>query len=226
MGIRIILAEDHGLIREGIFSMFEKNKDYDVISMAKNGREAVRQVRDLKPDIVIMDISMPELNGIEATRIIKSEFPSVEVIALSAHCDKSHIMQMLKAGARGYILKDSVFEELVMAVCQVYGGEIFLGRLVSEIVVKDYISIVTEAKTGCLDGLTSREREVLQLIAEGNKTSNIAKELNVSVKTVETHRQRIMKKLNIFSVANLTRVAIMEGLTTLDITFKMENFQS
>ena len=221
MGIKIILAEDHGLIREGIFSMFEKKNEYDVIAMAKNGREAVRHVRALLPDIVIMDISMPELNGIEATRIIKSEFPTVEIIALSAHCDKSTIMKMLKAGARGYILKDSIFEELARAVHQVYHGEVFLGRMVSDIVVKDYISIVDDEATGCLGELTSREREVLQLIAEGNKTSSIAMALNVSVKTVETHRQRIMKKLNIFSVANLTRFAVKEGLTTLEITPKM-----
>ena len=223
MGIKIILAEDHNLIREGIYSMFEKKHEYDIIAMAKNGREAVRLVRLRQPDIVIMDISMPELNGIEATRIIRSEFPSVNIVALSAHCDKSNIMQMLKAGARAYLLKDSLFEELEQAIQKVYSGEVFLGHLVSEIVINDYIAIVGNEETGCLSELTSREREVLQLIAEGNKTSRIAAELNVSVKTIETHKQRIMKKLNIFSISNLTRVAILEGLTSLEIVYKNNN---
>ncbi len=191
--------------------------------MAKNGREAVRHVRKYEPDIVIMDISMPELNGVEATRIIKSEFPSVKIIGLSAHCEKSYIIQMLKAGAMGYVLKDSVFEELSTAVNQVYNGEVFLGKVVSDVVVKDYIFAISAKDTDRTQVLTSREREVLQLIVEGNKTSHIAAILNVSVKTVETHRQRIMKKLNIFNIADLTRLAIKEGLTSLDFHYKNEN---
>ncbi len=223
MSIRIILAEDHGIIREGIFSMFEKKEEFTVIAMAKNGREAVRLVRTHNPDIVIMDVSMPELNGIDATQIIKSEFPSVGIIALSAHSEITFITHMLRAGARGYVLKDCAFEDLSNAVQAVHRGEIFLGKRVSGVVVQDYISTLSDENQDRTKNLTAREREVLQLIAEGYKTKHIASELNVSVKTVETHRQHIMKKLELYNIADLTRIAIKEGLTSLDFFNKKNN---
>lgn len=216
MTIKILLADDHRIIREGIFSMLKKVDGFKVVGMADNGREAVQLTRKHFPDIVVMDISMPWLNGIEATRIIKSEFPTVDVIALSVHCEKRFIIGMLRAGATGYLIKNCIFEELTEAIQSVYAGEIFLGATISDVVARDYISLITVKDEGSISQLTSREREVLQLIAEGNRTREIAEVLSLSIKTIETHRRRIMKKLSLSTVADLTRFAIREGLVALD----------
>jgi len=176
----------------------------------------VTLVREFTPHVVIMDVNMPDLNGIEATRQILSEYPEMKVIALSMHADRRFVINMLKAGAHGYLLKDCAFEELAQAIRLVMGNKTYLSPGVAEIVVKDYVHRVPGPAQTAFSVLTAREREVLQLMAEGKSTSQIAELLHISVKTVETHRQQIMHKLGMRSVAELTKYAIREGLTSLE----------
>ncbi len=215
MSIKIVLADDHQVLREGICSLLEKQGNLEVVAQADNGRTAVRLVRDLQPDIVIMDIAMPDLNGIEATRQIRAESPDVKVIALSMHSDRRFVAEMLKAGASGYLLKNSAFQQLTSSIRAVMEGRNYLCPEIGEIVVDDYIKKLSANETSGVSPLSPREREVLQLIAEGNSTKEIASNLSVSVKTADTHRQQIMKKLNCRSVAELTKYAIREGITPL-----------
>ncbi len=215
MSIKILIADDHQIIRDGLASLLEKQKDMRVIGQAANGRKALRMAVELKPDIVVMDISMPNLNGMEATRQLFNECPETRVIALSMHSDKRFVAGMLKAGARGYLLKNSAFDELIKAAHSVMAGEIYLSPKITAAVINDYIQINREENPVGLDALSSRERETLQLLAEGKTTKQIAGELFISVKTVETHRQNIMKKLDIYSVADLVKFAVREGLTSL-----------
>jgi DNA-binding NarL/FixJ family response regulator len=215
MSIRILLAEDHTIVREGLRSLIEKEPDMEIVGEAEDGRTALELVRELSPDIVIMDITMPSLNGVEATRHITSEFHQVKVIALSIHSNRRFVTDMLGAGAVGYILKECLFDELVQAIQAVYAGNSYLSPRITSIVVEDYIKRLTIVAESPLSTLTSREREVLQLVAEGKSTKQIALELHVSTKTVEATRRRIMQKLDIHSVAELTRYAVREGLTPL-----------
>ena len=216
MGVRIILADDHNIVREGLRSLIEKELGMDVIGEADNGRSAVKLVGNLMPDLVIMDVSMPDLNGIEATRQISSDYPQVKVLALSMHSDKRFVAGILQAGASGYLLKDCAIEEMVRAIRAIMDGGIYLSPAVAGPVVQDlFRKLPSEAYTA-MAVLTKREREVLQLVAEGLATKKIAERLNVSVKTVETHRRQVMEKLNIHSVAALTKYAIREGLTALE----------
>jgi DNA-binding NarL/FixJ family response regulator len=187
----------------------------EVIAEADNGRATVRLARELLPDLVIMDIGMPDLNGIDATRQITAELPKVKVIALSMHSDRRFVVQMFKAGASGYLLKDCAFEELTRAVCAVQKNQTYLSPAVAGPVMEDYIHQLSGGESG-FSVLSPREREVLQLLAEGKSTKEVAAVLCVSVKTVETHRQQIMSKLNLQSIAELIKYAIREGLTTLD----------
>lgn len=217
MSIRIILAEDHRITREGLVSMLNDQPDMEVIGEAENGREAVRLAQDLSPNLVIMDVTMPDLNGIDATRIITSGADKIKVIALSMYSDKQFVQGMIQAGASGYLLKDCAFEELVSAIRAIMQGNTYLSPGVAGIVVQDYLTKLSSDKSSATSVLTAREREVLQLIAEGNSTKAIASRLNVSVKTVETHRRQMMEKLGIFSIAELTKYAIREGLTSLHI---------
>jgi DNA-binding NarL/FixJ family response regulator len=180
-----------------------------------DGRTAVQLARKLVPDVVIMDISMPDLNGIEATRQVVSAAAGVKVIGLSMHSDKKFISEMLAAGASGYLLKDCAFEELADAVRTVHSNQVFLSKMITSIVVEDYVRQLANGKESYVSVLSVREKEVLQLVAEGQNTKEIASRLDVSVKTVETHRQRIMAKLDLHSVAELTQYAIREGLTQL-----------
>jgi DNA-binding NarL/FixJ family response regulator len=189
----------------------------EVVGEAENGREAVRLARELSPDLVIMDVTMPDLNGIDATRIITSGSNNTKVIALSMYSDKQFVQGMIQAGASGYLLKDCAFEELVSAIQAVIQGDTYLSPGIAGIVVQDYLTKLTTDRSSADTVLTNREREVLQLIAEGNSTKEIAARLTVSVKTVETHRRQIMEKLGIFSIAELTKYAIREGLTSLHI---------
>ncbi len=215
MGIKIILADDHKIIREGLRALLEKEPDMEVVGEANDGIATVRLTKNLNPDIVIMDIGMPDMNGIEATRQIISETKGVKVIALSMHSDRRFVLQMLKAGASGYLLKDSAFEELALAIKTVMLGQPYLSPKITDVVIKEYIISMPENEETVFTKITAREREVLQLIAEGKSTKQIASFLNVSVKTIETHRQQIMEKLNIHSIAELTKYAIREGIASL-----------
>lgn len=215
MTTRIILADDHKIMREGLRALLEKQTDFEVIDEAENGLDAVQLTKRLRPNIVIMDIGMPGLNGIEATRRIAADVPSTKVIALSMHSDKRFVIEMLKAGVSAYLLKDSASEELTSAIRTVLSGKPYLSPRITDVVLKDYLSTLSTKEPSAFTLLTPREREVLQLIAEGKTTKEIATALFVSVKTVETHRQQLMEKLNLRSVAELTKYAIREGLTSL-----------
>jgi two-component system response regulator NreC len=216
MRTKIILADDHKIIREGLRSLIEKQPDMEVIAEAQDGLMTVNLVQKLKPDVVIMDIGMPEMNGIDATTKITTEYKTVKVIALSMHSDRRFVMQMLKAGAAGYLLKDSAFEELVSAIHAVITKQHYLSQKITDVVVQEYLQNLPRNESTVFTVLTAREREVLQLIAEGKSTKQTASVLNVSVKTIETHRQQIMEKLDMHSIAQLTKYAIREGLTSLE----------
>lgn len=214
--MRILLADNHKLFCEGLRVLLEKQSHMEIVGEANNGRMAVRLCRELTPDLVVMDVGMPELNGIEATRQIKSEMPEVKVLAVSMHADRQYVAGMLSAGASGYVLKDSAFTELNEAIRIVTRGGRYLSPSVVDIVVEDYAHRLSPVLGSALEKLSLREREVLQMIAEGYATGDIAEQLNVSRKTIETHRKNIMGKLELKSVAELTKFAIREGLTSLD----------
>ena len=217
MSTRILLAEDHAIVREGLRSLLEKQTDMEIIGETEDGRKAFDLVKELMPDIVIMVISMPSLNGIDATRQITSEFPDVKVIALSIHANRRFVTDMLSAGAAGYILKECMFDELVRAIKTVVTNGSYLGSKITGVVIEDYVKrLATTAETP-LSTLTSREREVLQLVAEGKSTKQIAMALHVSTKTIEANRRQIMLKLDIHSIAELTKYAVREGLTSLEL---------
>ncbi len=215
MAIKVLIADDHQIVRQGLRTLLEREPDLEVVAEAENGRSTVRLVRERHPEVVIMDVAMPDLNGIEATRQIISEMPKVKVIALSMYADRRFVSNMLKAGASGYLLKDCASEELVRAIRVVLAHKTFLSPGVADIVVKDYVQTPLGPEASVFNILSNREREVLQLMAEGKSTNQIAELLHVSVKTVETHRQQMMQKLKMHSVAELTKYAIREGLTTL-----------
>ena len=215
MSIRILLADDHAIVRQGLSSLIEKQSDMEVVAGAEDGRRAFGLVRELVPDIVIMDISMPNLNGVEATSEIVREFPKVKVIALSIHSNRPFVADMLKAGASGYVLKECLFDELVEAIRVVAGGGTYLSPRISGVIVDDYVRRLSAADDSPLAALTTREREVLQLLAEGKTVKRIALELYVSTKAIEANRRRIMLKLGIDNIAELTKYAIREGLTSL-----------
>ena len=217
MSIRILIADDHRVVREGLRSLLEKQANMSVVGEASDGREAIQLARKLEPDIVIMDISMPELNGIEATRQVTSEIPGIKVIALSMHSEERFITEMFKAGASGYLLKDCAFKELIIAIRAIIENQTYLPPQVAGIVVNGFVNPQISEHSHAFSKLTEREREVLQLIAEGKSTKEIASILNVSVKTADAHRQRIMKKLDMRSVAELTKYAIREGITSLEV---------
>ena len=213
MSVRIIIADDHKIMRDGLRNMPDKETGMEVVAEAKNGREALRLAEQLRPDILIMDISMDDLNGIDATRALIAKGLGTKVIALSMHADKRFVAGMFEAGAMAYLLKDCSYDELLQAVRQVLAGRTYLCSMISGVVIRDYIQRMRRNETSVL---SPREKEILQLMAEGSTTKRIADQLKVSVKTVETHRQHIMEKLNIFSIAELTKYAIKEGITSLD----------
>jgi DNA-binding NarL/FixJ family response regulator len=215
MAIGVLLADDHKIVREGLRTLIEKQPDIEVVAEAEDGPTAVRLACELTPQVVIMDISMPGLNGVDATRQILEQSPEVRVIALSMHRDRRFILEMLKAGALGYLLKNCAFEEISHAIRTVAAGGTYLSSTISDIVVKDYVRRQTEGERSVYTVLTAREREVLQLVAEGHSTKEIAFRLRLSIKTVETHRQQIMSKLDIHTIAELTKYAVREGITTL-----------
>ena len=216
MSVRILLADDHTIIRQGLHSLLEKEADMEVVGEAEDGRKTLQLVRRLAPDIVVMDITMPNLNGVDAAHEIVSEFPQIKVIALSIHSHRHFVAGMLKAGASGYVLKECVFDEFVQAIRTVASGGTYLSPRIAGVVVEDYVEHLTATVDSSLAKLTDREHEVLQLLAEGRSTKQIALELHVSPKTIESNRHNIMEKLDIHSVAELTKYAIREGLTSLE----------
>ena len=221
MPYRILLADDHKIIRDGLRSLLEKETDMVVAGDAENGRKALQLTRKLNPDVVIMDVSMPDLNGMDAARQILGEHPGVKVVALSMHSEKQYVEGMLKAGVSGYLLKDTAFEELVKAIRVVCSGKKYLSPDITDIVLQDYLHPAATTDDQPAISLTTREREVLQLIAEGRATREIADKLHISVKTVETHRKNIMEKLGLRTVAELTKYAVREGITSLAINFSL-----
>jgi DNA-binding NarL/FixJ family response regulator len=215
MTIKILLVDDHKLIREGLCAVIKEQPNMTVVAEADNGRTAVQLAAKFSPNIIVMDISMPGLNGIEATRQIRACGDNSKVIALSMHAGRRTILEMLKAGASGYLLKDCAFDEVINAIEMVASNCTYLSPQITDVFVKDYISRISEEELSTVSILTAREREVLQLLAEGKKTKDIASVLQVSIKTAEFHRQQIMEKLNIHSIAELIKFAIREGLTEL-----------
>ncbi len=213
MTIKILIADDHKIIRDGLCSLIEKQKNMKVIAQATNGREAVQLAHEKNPDVVIMDLSMPELNGIDATSEIIGSVPGCKVIILSMHTGKSFIIGALEAGATGYLPKESAFQDLIQALNAVCSGQTYLSPQVAHVVVTDYKKQMFSSKPD--KTLTTKEREVTQLIAEGYSTKEIAERLFISVKAVEARRRRIMEKLEVNTVADITKYAIREGLTEL-----------
>ena len=203
MATKVLLVDDHKIMREGISALLRKYSEFEVVGQAADGRQALELSSELKPDIVIMDIGMPNLNGVDATRQLLSIDPTIKVMALSTHSDGAIVAKIIKAGAKGYILKESAFEELIEGLNTVQDGKTFLCKKISKVVFSEYVGMVTSPRTMPADRLTGREREVLQLVAEGHTT-----------KTIDSHREHIMEKLDIRNIAGLTKYAIREGLTS------------
>ena len=213
--MRVVLADDHTLVRAGIRALLEKLPDVHVVAEASDGREAVHLVTTTQPDVVLMDIAMPGLNGLEATRRLVKEFPAIRVLILSMHKNEEYVWQALRAGAVGYLLKDADLAELALAITAVTRGETYLSPPISKHVIREYVQRVGGEETG-LEQLTPRQREILQLIAEGHTTKMIAQRLGLSVKTVETHRVQMMERLDIHDIAGLVRYAIRMGVVLPD----------
>ncbi len=211
--IRVVLADDHRLVREALRAVLERERDIVIVGEAADGRDAFKQVREMRPDVVVLDVAMPESNGIEAAARIRAMHPAVKILALSAHTDKRYVLEMLNGGAAGYLTKSAAGHELVAAIRTVAGGGCYLSPELAGAVVEG----VRETRRGAAGPrpLGRREREVLQLIAEGHRSAEIAERLFISPATVEAHRRNIMRKLDLHSVAELTRFALREGLTSL-----------
>jgi DNA-binding NarL/FixJ family response regulator len=216
MAIRVLLADDHQLLRQCLRAMLAADAEIEIIGEAENGRLAVELARQLTPDVVVMDVSMPDLNGVDATQQVKARMPGVQVLALSAHSDRRFVTSILAAGALGYILKDCAFDELRLAIHTVARKQVYLSPAIAGVVVENSLGLAPANGASAGTALTPRHREVLQLLAEGLSTKQIAVRLHVSAKTVETHRTALMKRLNCQSVADLTKYAIREGLTSVD----------
>ena len=215
--IRVLLAEDHTIVRKGLRSLLDAEADIQVVGEAENGREAIDKVEQLLPDIVVMDITMPGLNGLEATRQIKKRFPDVQILILTVHTSEEYVLQILRAGASGYLVKQAAPTELISAIQAASRGEAFLSPTISKKVVEDYVQRAgVTVESDSFQKLTAREREVLQLIAEGYSTREIAEQLHISIKTAETHRAHLIEKLGIHSTAELTQYAIRKGVISLD----------
>ena len=214
MALRIIIADDHRLIRQGLKSLLE-SQGFEVVGEAEDGRSAVKLVKKLDPNAVIIDISMPELNGIEATRQIQHETPQVKVIVLSMRSDRQAVLAAFAAGTSGYLLKESAFEEMVIAIKVALEGRTYLSPAIAHVLVRESIEQWSVSTEPMGRGISSREREILQLVAEGRSSKEMAESLYVSVKTIETHRKQIMNKLNLHSIAELTKYAVREGVTSL-----------
>lgn len=215
MTIKILLADDHRMVRQGLKLLLERHSQMKVVAEAEDGLTAVRLAREHGPQVAIIDVSMPGLNGIEATRKILAHCPGTKVIGLSMYSDRRYVIEMLRSGALGYILKDSAFDELVQAISTVMENQTYLSARIADVIIKDYIKGVEGSKASAFSKLTNREREVLQQLAEGRSTKQIAAQMDLSIKTVETYRKKIMDKLHLYSLAELTKYAVREGITSL-----------
>jgi DNA-binding NarL/FixJ family response regulator len=213
--IRLLLVDDHWLVRASLKSLLEDFTGVEVVAEASNGREALEQITQHRPDMILMDISMPELNGVEATRRIVDQYPTVRVVVLSMHAGEEHVLRALQAGASGYVLKGSAPRELELAIDAVARGQIFLSPAISRHIMEIYLNRSAD-KSSVLDQLTPRQREILQLIAEGHSSKQIAQMLDTSVKTIESHRASLMERLDIHDIAGLVRYAVRNGLVSSD----------
>ena len=215
--IKVLLADDHTIVRKGLLSLLLDHEDIDVVGEAHDGRDAIKQVEQLQPDVVVMDITMPLLNGLEATRQIKHRWPNIQVVILTVHTAEEYIFRILQTGASGYVVKQAAPSELIMAIHAAHAGESFLSPSISQTVIQEYI---TRARlTSCedsFDTLTERECEIIQLLAEGHTSRDIAEMLVISIKTVETHRGNLMRKLSIDNLADLTKYAFRKGIIPLE----------
>ena len=216
MHTRIILADDHRILREGIASLLGKDPDFEIVAQAGDGAEAVRLARELQPNLVITDISMPGLNGIETIRQLLDEVPGAKAVCLSVHDERRLVAAVMDAGAAGYLLKDCATEELMRAVRTVLANQVYISPRIAGVLMQDYRERRSRLQTSAFTELSAREREVVQLIAEGNSTRCIAERLHVSAKTIGTHREHALMKLNLNGTAQLTLYALREGLTSLD----------
>jgi two-component system, NarL family, response regulator NreC len=217
MAIRVLLADDHTVVRYGVAKSIQHEDDMEVVGQVKDGLSAIEMVREILPDVVLMDISMPDVNGIDATREITRDFPAVKVIALSMHTARKFVREMFTAGASGYLLKDCEFDELANAIRTVVSGKSYLSPEITDVVVDSYVKSSGDGDSSAFSALTRRERQVLQLLAEGQTTKQTGMKLHISPKTVEAHRLRVMEKLGLDNVAQLTKYAIQEGLTTSEL---------
>lgn len=214
--MRVVIADDHGIVREGLRSLLDKQPDVEVVGEGDDGQTAVQLTDSLCPDIVIMDMSMPNLNGIEATRLILKQNPATRVIILSMHSDRQIVKETLEAGASAYVQKTHLFDEMRRALETVMEGGRYLSPRITDVIIDDYVGQSAEGEPGEVIKLTSRERRIVQMVAEGKTVKEIARILHISPKTADTNRRQIMNKLNISSVAELTKYALREGLTSLE----------
>ncbi len=216
MAVRILLVDDHKMFRQGLCAMLKEQPDMDVVGEAEDGATAIQLARELKPDFIVMDVDMPGMNGIDAARRILPEMPNIKLVALSTYLKKAFIIEMLKAGASGYILKEQAFDELIEAIKTVISGETYLSTKATSIIVDDYVQSCHQRHASPMKALTEREYEVLKLLAEGKPSKEIALLLDISIQAIDASRRRIMQKLDIQSFADLVKYAIREGLTSID----------
>ncbi len=216
MGIRIVIADDHKMFREGLRTLLEKEEDFSIVGEADDGRSAVKLVAELSPDIVLMDVNMKDLNGIEATRQIVAKQPFVKIIGLSMYSERQFVTEMLLAGVKGYLLKEGAFDELIQGIRIAMSGQVYLSPKIATGVIDIFLDAHSKQRSPVFSMLTDRERQVLQMIAEGKSMKEIAFALEVSVKTVETFKQQIIRKLDIRTTAGLVKFAIREGITSLE----------
>jgi len=215
MSLRILLVDDHQVVREGLRALIDLQPDMEVVAVAGDGTAAFNQVREMSPDLVIMDVGLPHIDGIDATRNILSALPKTKILALSMHSERAYVYEMLRAGASGYVIKDSDFDELLRAIKMVMNGQMYLSPKIVVNMVDDFVFHLHERSPSSPHVLSAREIEVLQLMAGGKSTKEMASHLQVSVKTIETHRRQIMEKTGIDNVAQLTKYAIRMGLASL-----------
>jgi DNA-binding NarL/FixJ family response regulator len=208
--IHVLLADDHAMMRDGLKALLSANPEISIVAEVGNGRDAVRRAQELKPDVVVMDIAMPELNGIEAARLVRDKSPATRIVILSMHSSSEHVFRAFEAGATGYLLKESAGAELDAAVRAVHGGRRYLSRAIAELAP---LAEPAAGRTGPLDSLSLRERQVLQLVVEGHSSAAIAARIHLSPKSVETYRSRLMKKLGVSDITSLVKYAIQHGLT-------------
>ncbi len=214
--ITVLVADDHTIVRKGICSLIDGKADIEVVGEAEDGREAIDKVTALSPDVVLMDITMPHLNGLEATRQIKKMFPQIKILALTMYTNEEYILQILQAGASGYVVKQAAPAELLSAILAVYRGDTFLSPPISKTIIDEYLKHTIPSTSAEQEKLTDREREVLQLVAEGYSNRDIADKLNISIKTVGVHRTNLMEKLEIHNVADLVKYALRKGIIGLE----------